>query len=150
MTGQVRSLERRPARRKFASGKDVRVTNQRLAAGLASWERGVCSMSKRMPAPSRRSLHPTAEGLETRQLLNGAASIPKGQPTKAATAVVSGMDPDGAMWTLRLFGPGALNVVGVNGDTFTRQTGTLQESIQTIFVAGAITTETRLVGTVYP
>jgi hypothetical protein len=60
------------------------------------------------------------------------------------------MDPDGAMWTLRLYGPGALNVVGVNGDVFTRQTGTLQESIYTITVAGAITTSTRLVGTVYP
>ena len=54
------------------------------------------------------------------------------------------------MWTLRLYGPGALNVVGTNGDVFTRQTGTLQESIDTITVAGAITTSTRLVGTVYP
>jgi hypothetical protein len=60
------------------------------------------------------------------------------------------MDPDGAQWTLRLYGPGALNVVGTNGDTFSRSTGTLQESINTITVAGAITTSTRLVGTVFP
>jgi hypothetical protein len=68
----------------------------------------------------------------------------------AATAVVRGMDPDGAQWTLRLYGPGALNVVGTDGDVFTRQTGDLQESINTITVAGAITTQTRLVATVYP
>ncbi len=68
----------------------------------------------------------------------------------AATAVVRGMDPDGAQWVLRLYGPGALNVVGTLGDTFTRQTGDLQESIDTITVAGAITTQTRLVGTVFP
>jgi hypothetical protein len=60
------------------------------------------------------------------------------------------MDPDGAMWTMRLYGPGALNVVGTGGDVFTRQTGTLQESIDTITVAGAITTSTRLVATVFP
>ena len=76
--------------------------------------------------------------------------MPKGEPTGPATAVVRGMDPDGAQWTLRLYGPGALNVVGTNGDVFTRQTGTLQESIDTITVAGAITTSTRLVATVYP
>ena len=68
----------------------------------------------------------------------------------AATAVVRGVDPDGAQWTMRLYGPGALNVVGTNGDVFTRQTGTLKESISTITVAGAITTSTRLVATVYP
>jgi hypothetical protein len=60
------------------------------------------------------------------------------------------MDPDGAQWTLRLYGPGALNVVGTNGDVFSRSTGSLQESIDTITVAGAITTSTRLVATVFP
>jgi hypothetical protein len=109
-------------------------------------------MPKWKPTPSRRSLQPRAEGLESRELLDatGRAPVPKGQPTGAATAVVRGMDPDGAQWTLRLYGPGALNVVGTDGDVFTRQTGTLQESIDTITVAGAITTQTRLVGTVYP
>jgi hypothetical protein len=73
-----------------------------------------------------------------------------GQPTMRATAVVRGTDPDGAQWTLRLFGPGALNVVSTSGDTFTRSTKNLTQSIDTITVAGAITTETRLVGTVFP
>ncbi len=109
-------------------------------------------MSKWKPTPSRRSLKPVAEGLERRELLDatGRQPVPKSQPTQAATAVVRGMDPDGAMWTLSLYGPGALNVVGVDGDTFTRQTGTLQESIDTITVAGANTIATRLVARVYP
>ncbi len=109
-------------------------------------------MSKWKPTPLRRSLKPVAEGLETRQLLSatGRQQVPKGVPTQAATAVVRGMDPDGAQWTLSLYGPGALNVVGTDGDVFTRQTGTLQESIDTITVAGAITTSTRLVARVYP
>jgi hypothetical protein len=96
-----------------------------------------------------------AESLETRQLLNAAASVPKGLPTEPASAVVRGTDPDGAQWVLRLFGPGTLNVVGTRSDgtgtdVFTKSTQTLTESILTITVAGAITTETRLVGTVYP
>ena len=109
-------------------------------------------MSKWKPTPLRRSLKPMAEGLETRELLStpGREPVPKSVPTQAATAVVRGMDPDGAQWTLSLYGPGALNVVGVDGDVFTRQTGTLQESINTITVAGAITTSTRLVARVYP
>jgi hypothetical protein len=91
-----------------------------------------------------------AECLETRQLLNAKASVPKGVPTKPATAVVRGTDPDGAQWVLRLFGPGALNVVATNGMVFTNSTQTMTAPILTITVAGAITTETRLVGTVYP
>ena len=93
-----------------------------------------------------------AEGLERRELLDatGRQPVPKSEPTQAATAVVRGMDPDGAMWTMSLYGPGALNVVGTLGDVFTRQTGTLQESIDTITVAGANTTSTRLVTRVYP
>ena len=91
------------------------------ASGLASWERGVCSMSKWKPTPMRRSLKPSAEGLETRELLDavGRQPVPKGVPTQAATAVVRGMDPDGSQWTMRLYGPGALNVVGTHGDVFT-------------------------------
>jgi len=111
-------------------------------------------MLKRKPTPPSRSLRPVAECLETRQLLSGKylgpGPVPKGSPTSRATAVVSGTDPDGAQWTLRLFGPGALNVVGSKGDVFTRSTQTLTESISTITVAGSISTETRLVGTVYP
>jgi hypothetical protein len=93
-----------------------------------------------------------AEGLERRELLDatGRQPVPKSEPTQPATAVVRGMDPDGAMWTLSLYGPGALNVVGAQGDVFTRQTGTLQESIATITVAGANTLSTRLVARVFP
>ena len=86
-----------------------------------------------------------AESLETRQLLST-------DPTRLfdLTQVVKGTDPDGAQWTLRLYGPGALSVVGTDGDTFDSTTQSLQESIMTITVAGSISTETRLVGTVKP
>src|SRR5262245_9055670 len=109
-------------------------------------------MSKWKPKPVRRFLQPSAEGLETRELLSnpGRGPVPKGVPTQAATAVVRGMDPDGAQWTMRLYGPGTLNVVGTEGHVFTRGTGLLQESIDTITVAGANSTATRLVATVYP
>ncbi len=108
-------------------------------------------MSKRKPAPPIRSLRPVAECLESRQLLSlNTKDVPKTIPTQIATAVVRGEDPDGAQWTIRLYGPGALNVVGTNGDVFTRSTGGMQESIDTITVAGAITTATRLVATVKP
>jgi hypothetical protein len=90
-----------------------------------------------------------AESLESRQLMTLDA-VPKGLPTQMATAVARGTDPDGAQWTIRLYGPGALNVVGTNGDVFQRSTQGLQESIDTITVAGAITTATRLVATVKP
>ena len=83
-----------------------------------------------------------AESLETRQLLSSAY----GQPT----AVVRGTDPDGAQWTLRLYGPGTLNVVDQNGAAFTKETGNTLDSISTITVGGAITSETKLVGTVTP
>jgi hypothetical protein len=89
-----------------------------------------------------RSLRPIAEDLETRQLLSTASSTP--------TQVVRGTDPDGAQWTLKLFGPGVMNVVGTGGDSFDSTTQNLAESIMTITVAGSISTETRLVGTVTP
>ena len=95
-----------------------------------------------------RSLRPIAENLETRQLLTVTSASPLGSST--LTQVVRGTDPDGAQWTLKLYGPGALNVVGTNGDTFDSTTQNLAESIMTITVAGSISTETRLVGTVKP
>ncbi len=85
-----------------------------------------------------------AESLETRQLLN------TGPGRETATATVRGTDPDGSQWVLRLYGPGALSVIGTNGDVFSDSTQDLDESIQTITVGGAISSETRLVGTVYP
>jgi hypothetical protein len=99
-------------------------------------------MSKRKPSPPTRSLRPVAESLETRQLLSSAYGTP--------TATVRGTDPDGAQWTLRLYGPGTLNVVDANGNAFTKATRNTPDSINTITVGGAVTSETRLVGTVVP
>ena len=105
-------------------------------------------MLKRKPRPPMRSLRPIAENLETRQLLALSATSQLG--SSSLTQVVKGTDPDGAQWTLKLFGPGALSVVGTGGDTFDSTTQNLAESILTITVAGSISTETRLVGTVKP
>jgi len=103
-----------------------------------------------------------AECLETRELLSAGTNVlpvPKGSPTRPASSVVSGTDPDGAQWTLRLFGPGTLNVVGTvpagspagtPAPVFLRSTQNMVDSIDTITVAGAISSETRLVGKVYP
>jgi hypothetical protein len=66
------------------------------------------------------------------------------------TAMVRGTDPDGAHWTLRLFGPGTLNVVDMSGNAFTKATENTPDLINTITVAGSITSVTRLVGTVTP
>ncbi len=96
-------------------------------------------MSKRKPSPPARSLRPLAESLETRQLLSAGYGTP--------TSVVSGTDPDGAQWTLRLYGPGSLNVVDNNGAAFTSGTKNTVDSISTITVGGSITSETKLVGT---
>ncbi len=99
-------------------------------------------MSKRKPSPPTRSLRPVAESLETRQLLSSAYGKP--------TATVRGTDPDGAQWTLRLYGPGTLNVVDANGTAFSNKNSNVPDSIDTITVGGAVTSETRLVGTVVP
>ncbi len=99
-------------------------------------------MSKRKPTPPSRTIRPQAESLETRQLLSSNAS--------QLTAVVSGVDPDGASWTLRLYGPGALSVLATDGTAFTSGTKYKVDSIDTITVSGATTDRTRLVGTVYP
>jgi hypothetical protein len=66
------------------------------------------------------------------------------------SAAVSGVDPDGASWTLRLYGPGTLNVLATDGTVFTSGTKDKVGSIQTITVSGSTTDRTRLVGTVYP
>lgn len=109
-------------------------------------------MSKRNPTPLRTvRLRPRAEGLEARQLLSTLpATLPLAPVTGNPTAEVSGTDPDGAHWTLKLYGPGSLNVVNTNGQAFTRTTSNTPSSIDTITVGGAITSETRLVGTVTP
>ena len=97
-------------------------------------------MSMRKPAPSRRSLRPLAESLETRQLLSSLSTVP--------TATVSGTDSKGDRWTLTLYGPGTLNVVDKNGTAFTPANQFTPDDINTITVSGTITAESRLVGKV--
>src|SRR5271157_787765 len=97
-------------------------------------------MSIRKPAPSRRSLRPLAESLETRQLLSSLSTVP--------TATVSGTDTKGDRWTLTLYGPGTLNVVDKNGNAFTPANQYTPDDINTITVSGTITAESRLVGKV--
>ncbi len=97
-------------------------------------------MSMRKPTPSRRSLRPSAEGLEARRVLSSYSTVP--------TAAVSGTDADGDKWTLTLYGPGTLNVVDQNGDAFTKANVDTPDLIDTITVAGTVTHSSRLVGTV--
>src|SRR5208337_1757460 len=97
-------------------------------------------MSMRKPAPSRRSLRPLAESLETRQLLSSLSTVP--------TATVSGTDTKGDRWTLTLYGPGTLNVVDKNGTAFTSANQFTPDDISTITVSGTITAQSRLVGKV--
>ncbi len=97
-------------------------------------------MSMRKPSPSRRSLRPLAESLETRQLLSSLSTVP--------TATVSGTDSKGDRWTLTLYGPGTLNVVDKNGTAFTPANKYTPDNINTITVSGSITSESRLVGKV--
>src|SRR5271157_1219057 len=97
-------------------------------------------MSMRKPAPSKRSLRPLAESLETRQLLSSLSTVP--------TATVSGTDTKGDRWTLTLYGPGTLNVVDKNGTAFTSANQFTPDDISTITVSGTITAQSRLVGKV--
>ena len=97
-------------------------------------------MSMRKPAPSRRSLRPLAESLETRQLLSSLSTVP--------SATVSGTDTKGDRWTLTLYGPGTLNVVDKNGNAFTPATQNTPDDINTITVSGTVTSQSRLVGKV--
>src|SRR5208283_4685600 len=97
-------------------------------------------MSMRNPAPSRRSLRPLAESLETRQLLSSLSTVP--------SATVSGTDTKGDRWTLTLYGPGTLNVVDKKGNAFTPASQYTPDDINTITVSGTITAESRLVGKV--
>ena len=82
-------------------------------------------MSMRKPAPSRRSLRPLAESLETRQLLSSLSTHP--------SASLTGTDTAGDEWKLTLYGPGTLNVVNDQGTAFPDANGT---EINTITVSG--------------
>ncbi len=99
-------------------------------------------MLKRKPMAPGRALRPVTDGLEERRLLSSIYGTP--------TAQVSGTDPSGAHWKLRLYGPGTLNVVDQNGTAFTKATANTPDLIHTITVGGSITSQTRLVGTVTP
>jgi hypothetical protein len=89
-----------------------------------------------------------AESLETRQLMS--TMNPTANPYGHPTSTVSGTDPQGNQWTLRLYGPGTLNVISTTGVPFNRSDKNTPMLIDTITVAGANTSETRVVGTVYP
>lgn len=99
-------------------------------------------MFKRKPRPNRRSFRPSAEGLETRRVLSSYSSIP--------SASVSGTDIDGDRWTLTLYGPGTLNVVDKDGVAFTEENADVPNLINTITVAGTMSSQSRLVGSVTP
>lgn len=99
-------------------------------------------MFKRKPTPSRRSFRPRAEGLESRRVLSSYSTIP--------TASVSGTDIDGDRWTLTLYGPGTLNIVDKTGAAFTAANADAPNLINTITVAGTVTSQSRLIGTVSP
>jgi hypothetical protein len=110
-------------------------------------------MSKRNPTPPRRSLRllPRAEGLEARQLLTKQPmGLPVASPNEKPSAQVSGTEPNGVHWTLKLYGPGTLNVVDAAGNAFTQATKNTPDYINTITVGGSDSTQTRLVGTTVP
>jgi hypothetical protein len=90
-------------------------------------------MATRKPSPRNRALRPAAEDLESRQLLSG---------------TVSGTDIDGDTWTLKLIGPGTLNVtkqVGADGNPSPLSSET---EINAITVGGTDPLTSRLIGTV--
>jgi hypothetical protein len=93
-------------------------------------------MSMRKDHGRSRALRPAAENLEPRQLL---------------AATVSGMDTAGDKWTLKLLGPGTLQVVKQT-DPSTGDPGTLDSAteINSITIAGTDPRHTRLIGTVVP
>lgn len=90
-------------------------------------------MSTRKLHPRTRALRPSAEGLETRQLL---------------AATVSGIDVDGDQWTLRLVGPGALTVVKQNGADGNPAPLASNTEISKITIGGTNPLQSRLIGTV--
>jgi hypothetical protein len=76
--------------------------------------------------------------------------LPVAGPNEKPSAQVSGTEPNGVHWTLKLYGPGSLNVVDSAGNAFTEANKNTPDYINTITVGGAITTKTRLVGTTVP
>lgn len=93
-------------------------------------------MSMRKHLGRSRALRPSAESLELRQLLS---------------ATVSGTDTAGDKWTLKLLGPGTLQVTKQDDPT-TGEPGALDSAteINSIIIAGTDPRHTRLIGTVVP
>jgi hypothetical protein len=91
-------------------------------------------MATRKASSRNRALLPTAEDLESRKLLS---------------KVVSGTDIDGDTWTLRLIGPGSLNVtkqVDANGNPSPLNSTT---QINKITIAGTDPLASRVIGRVH-
>ena len=89
-------------------------------------------MSTRKPSSRSREVRPAAEALEGRQLLS-------------TTRMISGTDVDGDRWTLKLNGPGVLDVRDKNGNA---PTGTTPFTIDTITLASTDSNQTHLIGKV--
>ena len=90
-------------------------------------------MSTRKHATPARAFRPEASDLESRRLLSG---------------VVSGVDAKGDTWTLRLTGPGSLNVVKQDDSSGKPAALNSATDINTITIGGTDPTKSRLVGTV--
>lgn len=90
-------------------------------------------MSTRNHTPRNRGFRPETDALETRQLLSG---------------VVSGMDSKGDAWTLRLTGPGTINVLKQNDASGNPAPLNSATDIRTITFGGTNPQTSRLVGTV--
>src|SRR4051812_27496908 len=85
-------------------------------------------MSTPKRRPRSRALRPSAEALESRQLLS---------------RLFTGLDSDGDRWSLRLIGPGQLRVTKQGGAELSSAS-----QIDTIRIAGTDLERTRLVGRV--
>ena len=109
-------------------------------------------MSKWKPTPMRRSLKPAAEGLETRELSRSAGRepVPKGVPTQAATAVVRGMDPDGASGRCALWARGAQRRRDQRRRLHSRRPARCRNRSTPSPSRGRSRPQTRLVARVYP
>lgn len=90
-------------------------------------------MSTRKPSAPSRALRPGAEPLEGRQLLS-------------TTKFITGTDVDGDSWSLKLIGPGAIDVRDKDGNV---PDGATPFTIDTITIAGTDLLQSHLIGKVH-
>ncbi|MFO0907960.1 MAG: hypothetical protein U0794_06290 [Isosphaeraceae bacterium] len=90
-------------------------------------------MSTRKDSPRKRSFRPKADSLESRQLLSG---------------VVSGTDIDGDTWTLRLVGPGSINVVKQDDGSGVPGSLDSETEINSITIGGTDPLRSQLIGSI--